>query len=227
METLDITKEYPEAQFRASGSGTTWEDSSRYGKSFGEPLSYRDWEVERAKRIADNPNENIFKRAWYQKAYDMETNPAREVGGELAAWALAPVGIAGLSTLGSAASAALASGAASIPTAVQLGAENAGNTISQAVPKIAETVQKASNVINFSDLAKKASGLAAGIGGVISSFGAAAESPAISSPGTSGNWDAAEQKVTGTMGTLKTTSVKSTGTSTKMANATTKISKVR
>lgn len=225
LETLDITKTYPDAipidepeTFRAGGAGRTFDLQGGAGRQFGEPLTRQQLSAEQAYRKAMDPERSLAERMSNYAAYQQEkssTSPAR-MAADVGAYALAAPVIAGGSAL-------LGSGVAAIPTAVQFGAENAGNAISQAVPKITETAEKAGNVINFSDLARKASGLAAGIGGIISSYGAAAESPAISSPGTSGNWDAASQKVTGT----GTTKLRSTGTSTKLSNVTTKITKVK
>ena len=245
METLDVTKTYPEAQRIDERQVKQTESfpSASAGRSFGEPITEQQQAMEQAYRKAMDPNRSIFERMANYAAYEKEktaSSPAR-MAAEVGAYGLAAPVIAG-------GSAALASGVASIPTAISLGAEKAANTISSPAadyenylsrvqqtlsytqPQQMEAASKVSqlgNILNPYNIAKGVAGAATAIGGVISSLGAAAESPAISSPGTSGNWDAAEQKVTGTMGTLKTTSVKSSGTSSKTANVTTKISKVR
>ena len=225
METLDITQEYPEAQrledvnqeaaFRSSGAGRTFQVYADAGRKFGETLTKDQQEIEQLKRIRDDPNRGFMERAWAQSVVSKAEHPVQNMLGEMGGYFLAAPVIAG-------GSAALASGAAAIPAAVQFGAENAANTISQAVPQVAEKVQQASNVLDFSSLARKASSIAAGAGAVISSLSsAAAESSAISSPGTAGNWNAAEQKVTGTAKPI------STGTVSKSTGITTKFSKVK
>lgn len=225
METLDVTQEYPEAQrledinqeaaFRSSGAGRTFQVYADAGRKFGETLTKDQQEIEQLKRIRDDPNRGFMERAWAQSVVSKAEHPIQNMLGEMGGYVLAAPVIAG-------GSAALASGAAAIPAAVQFGAENAANTISQAVPQVAEKAQQASNVLDFSALARKATSLAAGAGAVISSLSsAAAESSAISSPGTAGNWNPAEQKVTGTAKPI------STGTVSKSTGITTKISKVR
>ena len=225
METLDVTQEYPEAQrledinqeaaFRSSGAGRTFQVYADAGRKFGETLTKDQQEIEQLKRIRDDPNRGFMERAWAQSVVSKAEHPVQNMLGEMGGYLLAAPVIAG-------GSAALASGAAAIPAAVQFGAENAANTMSQAVPQVAEKVQQASNVLDFSALARKASSIAAGAGAVISSLSsAAAESSAISSPGASGNWDVAEQKVTGTAKPI------STGTVSKSTGITTKISKVK
>ena len=217
METLDVTQEYPEAQRLEDINQEAAFRSTGAGRSFGEPISQQQLQAEQAYRKAMDPNRSWMERLANYAAYEQQktvSSPAR-MGAQLGANIFAAPVIAG-------GSAALASGAAAIPTAVQLGAENAANTISQAVPQVTEKAQQASNVLDFSALARKASSLAAGAGAVISSLSsAAAESSAISSPGTAGNWNAEEQKVIGTAKPI------STGTVSKSTGITTKVSKVR
>lgn len=240
METLDITKQYPEAQRideRQVKQSENFQYSTGAGRSFGEPITAQQQAMEQAYRKAMDPERNIFERMANYAAYEKEktaSSPAR-MAAEVGAYGLAAPAI-------SAGSAALASGVASIPTAVSLGAEKVANTISSPasdyegfISKAAETVKNVlpqqmdaaskvsqlGTILNPYNIAKGAAGAAAALGGVISSLGAYAESPAISSPGTSGNWDATEQKVTGTAKPI------STGTVSKSTGITTKISKVK
>ena len=219
METLDVTQEYPEAQRMEDINQEAAFRSTGAGRSFGEPISQQQLQAEQAYRKAMDPTRSWMERLANYAAYEQQktvSSPAR-MGAQIGANVLAAPVIAG-------GSAALASGAAAIPAAVQFGAENAANTISQAVPQVTEKVQQASNVLDFSALARKASSIAAGAGAVISSISsAAAESRAISSPGSAGNWNSYEQRVT-TPGTAQPIS---TGTVNKSTGISTKISKVK